>query len=187
MAITADEVRVAGAGRVWVAPASSTLPTDSTTALDAAFVDLGYVTEDGVSFSFSRETENLNAWQGDKLRVLSTEEPAEVSFALMQSNYDILPIALGGGTVTEPVADSGEFKYTPPAKGTNTERTMVIEFNDGESIHYRYVLPRVQIEGEVSFTLQRGEALTYPLTFGVLDADPKYEIFTDDPAWDFTV
>lgn len=184
MPINADEVRVAGAGHIWVGPAGTALPTDATTALDAAYVDMGYVTEDGVSFSFSRETENLNAWQGDKLRVLSTEEPAEVSFALMQTNDHILPLALGGGTVTE--ESEGEYKFTPPAKGTNTERTIVIEFNDGEDIHYRYCIPRAQIEGEVSFTLQRGEALTYPLTFGVLDDDPKYIILTDDPSWDVT-
>lgn len=181
MAINADEVRVAGAGHVYVAPAGTALPTSPTAALSAAWTDLGYVTEDGVSFSFNRDTTDLNAWQGTKLRVLTTAEPAEVSFALMQSNDLTLPVALGGGTVTE--ESNGLYKFTPPASGTNTERALVVEFNDG-SISYRYCISRVQISGEVAFTLTRGEALTYPLTFGILDDDPKYVILTNDAAWD---
>lgn len=184
MPINADEVRVAGAGHVYVAPAGTALPTSPTSALSAAWTDLGYVTEDGVTFTFSRETTDLNAWQGDKLRVLTTAEPAEVSFALMQSNDVTLPIVFGGGTVTEP--SSGSYLFTPPAAGTNTERALVVEFSDGDSIDYRYCISRVQISGEVSFTLTRGEALSYPLTFGILDDDPKYTILTNDPAWDVT-
>lgn len=183
MPINADEVRVAGAGHVYVAPAGTALPTSPSAALSAAWTDLGYVTEDGVTFTFNRETTDLNAWQGDKLRVLTTAEPAEVSFALMQSNDLTLPIVFGGGTVTE--ESSGVYKFTPPASGTNTERALVVEFSDN-TINYRYCISRVQISGEVSFTLTRGEALSYPLTFGILDDDPKYVILTDDSAWDVT-
>lgn len=170
------EVRVAGAGHVYVAATGTTLPTDLA-ALPVAWTDLGYVTTDGVAFSFNRETEDLDAWQGSKLRVLTTAEPASVTLALMQSNKDTLPVAFGGGTITEP--SPGVFKYEPPAAGVNTERIMVIEFTDG-TIDYRYVLPRVQIEGEVAFTLQKAAAVTYPLTFGILDATPKWYLLSDD-------
>ena len=75
MAISADEVRVAGTGHVYVAPKGTALPTTVEAALPADWTDLGYVTTDGVSFTFSRETEDLDAWQGDKIRVLSLSEP----------------------------------------------------------------------------------------------------------------
>ena len=59
-------------------------------------------------------------------------------------------------------------------------RALVIDFED-EGVKYRYVIPRAQIEGDVSFTLQRTDAVTYPLTFGVLANTPKYQIISDDP------
>ena len=174
------EVRVAGAGHVWAAPAGTALPTDLG-ALDPAFVDMGYVTTDGVGFTFSRESDDLDAWQGDKVRVLSSREPMSLTFALMQTNGDALLLALGGGQIT---ANGGVFTYTPVA-GTNEVRALVVDFLD-EGLNYRYVIPRAQIEGDVAFTLQRSDALTYPLTFGVLANDPKYQIVSDDPAFGIT-
>lgn len=180
MAIDAAEVRVAGTGHVYVAPAGTTMPSDVATALPADWSDLGYVTTDGVSFTFSRETEDLNAWQGDKIRVLTISEPKTVEFTLMQTDAAALQAAMGGGEVS---GSAAEFKYVPPTKGENTERSMVIEFMDAD-ITYRYAFSRVQVEGDVSFTLNREGAVEYPITFGVLDSDPPFEIFTNDAALD---
>lgn len=179
MALTGTEVRVAGTGNVYIAPKGTALPTDAGTALPAAWVDAGYITEDGVTFTMGRETEDLNAWQGSKIRVLTTGEPVSVEFALMQSNAKNLPFILGGGTVT---GTAGEFKYTPPATGVNEERAMVVQFVDG-TVTYRYCFPRVMVEGDISFSLTRSGAVEYPVTWGVLDANPTYEIFTNDPAF----
>jgi len=181
MAIDGTEVRVAGAGHVYVAPAGTVLPTDTETALPATWKDLGYVTEDGVGFSFGRETTDLNAWQGSKIRVLTTSEPVSTNFALMQTNGDVLTVALGGGSIAKTgTAPDEVFTFTPPAKGVNTERALVIEFMDGDIV-YRYCLPRAKLEGNVEFTLAATDAVTYPITFGVLDADPKYTIISNDP------
>jgi len=177
MAIDDTEVRVAGAGHVYVADAGTALPT-TLAAMSGSWIDLGYVTEDGVGFSFGRETTDLNAWQGTKIRVLTTGDPASVNFALMQTSADILPVVFGGGEVA---SDGGVHTFTPADEGVNTERAMVIEFEDGD-ITYRYCLGRVQLEGAVDFTLVKSGALTYPLTFGVLDDDPKYTIVSNDPA-----
>ena len=184
MAVAGSEVRVAGSGHVYLAPVGTAMPTD-TAALPADWVDLGYVTEDGVAFNFDRETEDLNSWQGDKVRVLTMREPKSIEFALMQTNVDVVTAALGGGEVT---ADSGNttFTYTPPAEGTNTPHALVVEFDDGTLV-YRYNFPKVQLDGGVQFTLTRSGAVTYPLNFGVLDPDAgvaPFTIITNDPAMD---
>ena len=178
MAISADEVRVAGTGRVYTAPKGTALPTTVDSALPADWTDLGYVTTDGVSFTFSRETEDLAAWQGDKIRVLSLSEPKMVEFTLMQTDAAVLETAFGGGTVE---TDAGVTTYTPPLRGENVERSMVIEFLD-DDITYRYAFARVQQEGDVNFVLTREGAVEYPVTFGVLEATPAYTIITNDPA-----
>ena len=41
---------------------------------------------------------------------------------------------------------------------------------------------RVQQEGDVTMTLNREGAVEYPLTMGVLEAEPTYTILTNDPA-----
>jgi hypothetical protein len=175
MATDATEVRVAGAGKVYAAPEGSTLPTDMS-AVDAAFVEVGYVTTDGVTFNHARETEDLDAWQGSKIRVLTLAEPYSVNFALMQTSGDVLKLAFGGGTV----AGAGPYTFTPPS-GTNAVRALVIDFTD-DTLNYRYVIARAQVEGDVSYTLTREGALTYPLEFGILDnsGGDKFLIITDD-------
>lgn len=170
------EVRVAGAGAVYVAAEGTALPVDLAT-LPSDWVELGYVTTDGVTFTHSRETEDIDAWQGSKLRVLTTAEPVSVAFGLMQTSDVTLPVVFGGGSVT---SQGNVHTYTPPAPGVNTVRAIVVEFTDN-AVTYRYCIPRVQIEGDVSYTLSREAALEYPLEFGVLDATPKFTIVTNDP------
>jgi hypothetical protein len=171
------EVRVAGAGHVFMAPEGTALP-EGLEVMPAPWVDLGYVSTDGVTFTFSRETEDLDAWQGDKIRVLTTREPATVAFALIQTNADIMVAAFGGGQVTE--VATGEYRYEP-VQGENAVRSIVVEFTD-ENVTYRYLVTRAQVEGDVTFTLTRAGAVTYPLTFGMLGADPKYAIVSNDVA-----
>ena len=184
MALDGTQVRVAGAGHVYIGELSAVAPTDTETAVGADWKDLGFVTEDGVAFTFGRETEDLNSWQQDKVRVLTLRAPKNVEFSLMQSSKDVLTTAFGGGTVTtNPSQNDGsdEHKFTPPGDDVNTERSLLIEFSDGD-VTYRYYFPRVQVEGEVTFTLTRSGAVTYPINFGVLANTPPYEIFSNDPA-----
>lgn len=177
MALNADAVRVAGTGEVYVGPANEAAPTSPTAAPGASYTGLGYTSTDGVAFTFSRDTSDIDAWQGSKVRVVSNAEPASVAFTLIETNLNTLPVVFGGGTVTEPSA--GVAKFTPPAEGTNTIRSMIVDFDDN-GVHYRYYFPRVQIEGDVAFSLTRGQEVGYSMTFGILAASPKWILLTDD-------
>lgn len=176
MAVNANAVRVAGTGEVYYAATGTTAPTDSSTALPVAWTGLGYTSTDGVAFSFGRDTADIDAWQGSKLRVVTNSEPATVGFTLMETKTATLLLAFGGGTV---VTTGGAAVYTPPDAGTNTERAMVVDFTDG-SVKYRYYFPRVSVESDVAFTLTDGEAVAYALSFGVLDGSPKWKLFSND-------
>jgi hypothetical protein len=175
MALTEAAVRVAGTGEVYYAPVGTTAPTDATTAL-SAWHGLGYTTTDGVGFTFGKETTDIDAWQGTKVRSSVTREPATVDFTLMETKTDTLLLAFGGGVV---VAAGGISVYTPPAEGTQTERAMCVDFTDGTS-QFRYYFPKVQVEGDVTFTLSDADAVSYGLTFGILAGTPKWKLFSND-------
>ena len=62
-------------GSIFRAPIGTALPTDATTALNVAFVGMGYVSEDGVTNSTDMEMENIKAWGGDTvLNVLTSKD-----------------------------------------------------------------------------------------------------------------
>ncbi len=87
-------------GAVYVAPAGTTLPTDATTALNAAFKGMGYVSEDGLVNSISTDTESVNAWGGDTVLVGQTNFGETFTVNLIETNADALKVYYGQANVT---------------------------------------------------------------------------------------
>lgn len=182
MAINTAEIRVGASGSVHVAPLGSTVPTDSTTALDAAFIDLGAITEDGVVLSPSQTIEKIMAWQSGKaVRVVKTTDELSVGFTLMQLNIDTVPLAFGGGTVSTPALD--EYKFVPPAAGTVDERIFLVTWIDG-TYTYRLLIPRGMVSETGDISLVKSDSINLDLTVEVLGTTPDdFVIYTDDPAF----
>lgn len=184
MAQNTDAVMIAGDGNVFTAPTGTTLPTDMATALDGAFVQLGYVSEDGVTWRNEQTKEPVTVWQSFypvKYRV--TETTSELEFVLKQFDVYTLPRAMGGGTVT-PNASPVYYTYTPPDPETIEERAMVVEWEYG-TFDYRLVIPRAQITGSVETVLSRNQESELPMTWAVLGtagANP-FTLITSDTAF----
>ena len=88
-------------GGISRAPLGTTLPTNTTTALDAGFVSLGYVDDDGVTLKEDRPTNKQYAWGGDLVEALQEHYAAELQFKLYQvMNADVLKAAHSDSNVT---------------------------------------------------------------------------------------
>jgi len=181
MALDTTEIFVAGNGHIYVADEGTTLPTDlSDLSSDPNYVELGYTTEDGVTFTVTRETQSLNAWQSNEpVRTLETSRTSTVAFTVMQPNPDNIAIALGGGDIDK---GATEGTYTFPDPGESVRHVLVVDAFDGDT-QYRFVYDRVEQQGDVTMQLQRGDSANLPMEFGVLAGAEKPTIISDAAAF----
>lgn len=147
-------------GAVFVAPIGSTLPTNATTALDAAFKNLGYVSEDGLVNSIETDTENINAWGGDLVLVGQTNYMETFMVNLLETNPDALKAFYGTDNVTV-VGDA----ITINANSAQLPQCIVVfEIIMTGGRVKRIVVPLAQfVDRSAEITYVDGEAITYPI------------------------
>jgi hypothetical protein len=180
MALSSEDLVVAANGRVFVGPVTTSLPTNEASTLDGDFVDLGYLTDAGVTVSPSMSVESVQPWQSFySVREIVTARELTVAFELLQFNADTTVLAFGGGTVTEET--SGHYKMVPPSPEIVDRRTAVIDWQDGDK-NYRLVIPVCMVSEGGEFTLSRTAPATLAVTLKALgenNEDP-FVLYTDD-------
>lgn len=83
-------------GGVWRAPVGTALPTDASTALAAAYIGLGYVTNDGMTSSEKRDTKDVLDWSGVKVATLITGFTDEFKFGFLEFLNSLVHTAIRG-------------------------------------------------------------------------------------------
>jgi hypothetical protein len=189
MTQSAEDVVIGANGSVSTAPFGTTLPTDVDTALHAAFIEHGFVSEDGVTFRDDKEVEGIPAWQSfyDIRKVVSAKSSG-IEYVLRQYTPDNLKLAYGGGDIE---VAGGVATYTPPVPGELDDRSQVVEWIDGDYT-WRLVVPKGIATGEVESQLVRTAAADLPIAFEATPegaptpGDPEtfpFYIVSDHPAW----
>ena len=92
-------------GGIYVAPKGTTAPTNSTSTLGSSFKCLGYISEDGVTLSTSRESDTVRDWGGDAILTPQTEFTDTVQFTMVEAiNTDVLKLVYGKNNVSGSIA-----------------------------------------------------------------------------------
>ena len=161
--VSAGKPKVAGA--VYRAPKGTTLPTDATTALASAFVDMGYISEDGVVNSNSPSSEKIKDWGGQVVLVVKSEKPDTFKIKFIEAlNSNVLQTVYGAANVTTSTnkinvvvngADAGEYVYAIDMVMT------------GGALK-RIVIPAGSLSALADITYKNNEAVAYEVTLDAL-------------------
>ena len=123
--VTAGKPKVGGA--VFKAPVGTTLPTNAVSALDSAFVDAGYISEDGVSNDTSRESTEIKAWGGDTVLNTQSSKADKYKMTFIEAiNVETLKVVHGEGNVSGDLVNG-----------------IVVRENSEELDHYSWVIDMV--------------------------------------------
>jgi len=149
-------------GAIFVAPKGTAVPTDASTPLSGAFVNLGYVSEDGLTNTVATDTNDTNAWGGDTVLSEQTSYKETFSFGLIETKeasvaqyYGPENVEVDGSgnitikhngktlpeqvTVIETVLSNGRVKRTVIEKAKMSDRSGDITYTDGDPVTYPIV------------------------------------------------
>ena len=178
MANTATNVTVGKpnvSGAVYRAPIGTTLPTDATTALDAAFVPLGYVSEDGLSNNNELSVEATKAWGGNIVLRSLTEMNDEFALTLIETkNVDVLKAVYGDANVT---VDASNNVTVNVIAEDPVEAGWVFELALRGGIARRIVIPDGAITSRDEITYNDSDPVGYGITISAYpDASAKTHV-----------
>lgn len=163
-------------GAIWVAPTGTTLPTDTTSSLDAAFACLGYCSDDGLKNSTNLESEKIKAWGGDTVLTIQTSKEDTFGFTLIEVlNEDVLKFVYGSGNVSGTLATG----LTVTANNTEVDEvSIVIDMIMRDSTAKRIVIPDCKISEVGDIVYNDEDAVGYETTVTCLpdsSANTHYE------------
>lgn len=164
MATVADNVLVALTGSALVAPVGTTAPTLATTAWGVGFVDLGYVSEDGITESHEDDTAEIPAWQrGDIVRRLITGSSAQYQLTLIETTKAALELYHKGSPVVGVHASGHGPASQSIVSPTVDRRAFGFDIIDGAKI-VRMVIPQGEVTERGEIVYKNDEAIGFELT-----------------------
>lgn len=183
MALNADNVRVGLTGSIYMAPKGTTAPVDLDTAWGAGWLDLGYMSDDGVSMEYSTDVEDINAWQSlSPVRRVLTSVDMTLGFTAIELKTRTITAYFPGSTMTD-VSGTVHKLDIPSAPGPQ-EYAFGLEWIDG-TIKNRLIVPRGEITERGAITVGRSAAvgLEMTVTAYATSAPELASWLSNDPAW----
>lgn len=185
MSLLADAVRVGITGELFAAPTGTARPTDSVDPLNAAYIGLGYVSEDGVTETHEDTIEDIIAWQNATVvRSVRTESVMRLGCTLIETKGEVLELYHPGSSIE--VVGSGQWKLEIPTPSTD-RRQFVLDVIDGAK-HLRIDVPNGEVTERGEITYANGEPIGYEITItcypsatGILAVK-----FSDDPNFGYS-
>ena len=148
-------------GAISIGTESSTLPTDASTELDPTFKGLGYCSEDGVTNSEERDSEDIVAWGGDTVSTRQTTYKESFSFTPIEVNPTVARATYGDDNVT---VTAGKMTVRHNSKELPA-KPLVIETVPNDKTVCRLVVPRAKLTEKGDATYNDSDPMGRELTY----------------------
>ena len=150
-------------GAVFVAPVGTSLPTSTTATLTAAFKELGYVSDAGVTNSNSPSNTDIKAWGGDTVLSVQTEKPDTFKMMFIEAtNDEVLKLVYGSNNVSGTLSTGLTIKANSEEQD---EVSIVIDMVLKDNCAKRIVLPKAKVTAVGDITYSDSAAIGYDTTF----------------------
>lgn len=162
-------------GYMFVAPQGSALPADFDAELDAAFLNVGYLGDDGIVFSDSSSNDSFYDLNGDSIETSASEIEKTFTVTFREIKKDTLAILVGSTNVTD--ADG---KLTAHDKGPNDAAySVVFELLLKNGRKWRRVVPNCKLGELGDMTVVSTELLGREVTMSALKDATTGDYYTD--------
>lgn len=157
-------------GAVFVAPVGTELPTDVTTALNAAFQNVGYISEDGVVNTNSPDTDTIKEWGGASVGKIDNGKDDTWQFTMIEAlNPTALKLVYGADNVSGTLTDGITVKAN---SNEQADVALVIDMILKGGALKRMVLPSASVSEVGEVTYAATSAIGYQTTLlATPDAD----------------
>ena len=158
--VSAGKPKVGGA--IFAAPVGTPLPTTTAEALDAAFKNLGYCSDDGLTNSTSLDVQKIKAWGGDTVLVIQSSREDTFKYKLIEiKSLEVLKHVYGADNVT------GTLETGIVVKVNNSdvpEQSLVIDMILRDNTAKRIVIPSCKISEVGDIVYGDEDAVGYETT-----------------------
>ena len=141
---------------------------------------LGYVSEDGLTNSDTRDSESVKAWGGDTVLNVLTSREDTFGFTLIESiNVDVLKMVYGDENVTGDLASGIAIKAN---SNCDTEAAYVIDMILKNNVLKRIVIPDAKVSEVGDIGYKDAEATGYETTLTCMpdnDSNTHYEYIAE--------
>jgi hypothetical protein len=147
---------------IYCAPTGTAAPNAPTVEPDAAWIELGWVSEDGVTNGIQRDTTKHYAWGGSVVKTTQDKYTETFKFALLESSREVLELVFGKDNVT----GTGDNILVDHTEKMLDRQSFIIDFVDGDRIGRHYIKDGMVTEvGDLVYT-HKG-LMQYELTVDV--------------------
>lgn len=151
-------------GAINSAPTGTALPTDETTALNAAFKDSGYISDAGLKIGSNQNSTDITDWSGNLVRTIMSGYGNQLSWEHLEWNEQSLKNFLGENNVTVVNTVGSPTKITAKFNGDEMPvKEWVFNIKDGAR-KIRVVVPNGQVSERGEITFVKTDAVKLPIT-----------------------
>ena len=181
--VGAPDVKASGGMLIGDVVTSEKVPTDATTPPTIGQQKpVGYISEDGVTKTVDRSAEKIKDWNGDIVKVITSEHSVVIKFTVMEAaNADLLKAIYGKNNVT--ISEEGSKIKTVDNADDLPHISWQADIKGDEDSKIRLFAPDAQVTsvGDVSFV--KSDVIKYELELECFtdDASNKFYQFIDRP------